>query len=216
MKLLLPLVLVLSTITSLGQVPAAITTNPPPDKANPASMEQLVLNSHSANLNGLIYVAQGAGPHPTVILLHGFPELAYSWRKVMGPLAAAGYHVFAPDVRGYGRLEPAQLRSDLEDAGRQRHHDELALGVADDELLPLQIRARDRHGCAGDDRAIRIEDAALQGSSDLRLRGPGGQKEQRDERARDSLEHQSHLANGVTDHVDTRQPGRVPAREPTK
>jgi len=38
-----------------------------------------------------------------VLLLHGFPELAYSWRKVMPPLAAAGYHVIAPDQRGYGR-----------------------------------------------------------------------------------------------------------------
>ncbi len=40
---------------------------------------------------------------PTVVMLHGFPELAYSWRKVMLPLAAAGYHVIAPDMRGYGR-----------------------------------------------------------------------------------------------------------------
>jgi pimeloyl-ACP methyl ester carboxylesterase len=38
-----------------------------------------------------------------LLLLHGFPELAYSWRKVMGPLADAGYHVIAPDQRGYGR-----------------------------------------------------------------------------------------------------------------
>jgi pimeloyl-ACP methyl ester carboxylesterase len=38
-----------------------------------------------------------------VLLLHGFPELAYSWRKVMLPLASAGYHVIAPDQRGYGR-----------------------------------------------------------------------------------------------------------------
>jgi pimeloyl-ACP methyl ester carboxylesterase len=38
-----------------------------------------------------------------VLLLHGFPELAYSWRKVMPALAAAGYHVIAPDQRGYGR-----------------------------------------------------------------------------------------------------------------
>jgi pimeloyl-ACP methyl ester carboxylesterase len=35
-----------------------------------------------------------------LLLLHGFPELAYSWRKVMLPLAAAGYHVVAP-LRGY-------------------------------------------------------------------------------------------------------------------
>jgi pimeloyl-ACP methyl ester carboxylesterase len=40
---------------------------------------------------------------PCVLLLHGFPELAYSWRKVMPKLAAAGYHVIAPDQRGYGR-----------------------------------------------------------------------------------------------------------------
>ncbi len=40
---------------------------------------------------------------PCVLLLHGFPELAYSWRKIMMPLAAAGFHVVAPDQRGYGR-----------------------------------------------------------------------------------------------------------------
>jgi len=40
---------------------------------------------------------------PCILLLHGFPELAYSWRKIMLPLAAAGYHVVAPDLRGYGR-----------------------------------------------------------------------------------------------------------------
>ena len=40
---------------------------------------------------------------PCVLLLHGFPELAYSWRKVMPVLADAGYHVIAPDQRGYGR-----------------------------------------------------------------------------------------------------------------
>lgn len=40
---------------------------------------------------------------PCVLLLHGFPEIAYSWRKVMPALAAAGYHVLAPDQRGYGR-----------------------------------------------------------------------------------------------------------------
>ena len=40
---------------------------------------------------------------PCVLMLHGFPELAWSWRKVMPVLAAAGYHVIAPDQRGYGR-----------------------------------------------------------------------------------------------------------------
>jgi pimeloyl-ACP methyl ester carboxylesterase len=40
---------------------------------------------------------------PCVLMLHGFPELAWSWRRVMGPLAAAGFHIVAPDLRGYGR-----------------------------------------------------------------------------------------------------------------
>jgi pimeloyl-ACP methyl ester carboxylesterase len=40
---------------------------------------------------------------PLLLLLHGFPELAYSWRKVIVPLAEAGFHVVAPDQRGYGR-----------------------------------------------------------------------------------------------------------------
>jgi pimeloyl-ACP methyl ester carboxylesterase len=40
---------------------------------------------------------------PCVLLLHGFPEIAYSWRKVLPRLAAAGFHAVAPDQRGYGR-----------------------------------------------------------------------------------------------------------------
>ncbi len=45
----------------------------------------------------------GERGQPVLLLLHGFPELAFSWRKLMPPLAAAGYHVLAPDQRGYGR-----------------------------------------------------------------------------------------------------------------
>ncbi|KAJ7598576.1 epoxide hydrolase [Mycena floridula] len=54
-----------------------------------------------------------------LLLLHGFPELAYSWRKVMIPLSAAGYHVVAPDQRGYGQTradsvsEPVQYDDDM-------------------------------------------------------------------------------------------------------
>jgi pimeloyl-ACP methyl ester carboxylesterase len=43
------------------------------------------------------------GDRPLIVLLHGFPELAYSWRKVILPVAQAGFHVVAPDQRGYGR-----------------------------------------------------------------------------------------------------------------
>ena len=57
-------------------------------------------------VNGLrMHVLEaGVDPdRPCVVLLHGFPELAYSWRKIIGPLAEAGYHVVAPDQRGFGR-----------------------------------------------------------------------------------------------------------------
>ena len=40
---------------------------------------------------------------PCVLLLHGFPELAYSWTNALLPLASAGYGATAPDLRGYGR-----------------------------------------------------------------------------------------------------------------
>jgi pimeloyl-ACP methyl ester carboxylesterase len=64
------------------------------------------------NVNGLRMHVLDAGfetpGRPAVLMIHGFPELAYSWRKVMGPVAAAGYHVFAPDVRGYGRTSGAE------------------------------------------------------------------------------------------------------------
>ncbi len=45
----------------------------------------------------------GTQGQPLLLLLHGFPELAYSWRHVLRPLADLGYHVVAPDQRGYGR-----------------------------------------------------------------------------------------------------------------
>jgi pimeloyl-ACP methyl ester carboxylesterase len=60
-----------------------------------------------SDINGLTMHVLEAGfetrDRPCVLLLHGFPELAYSWRKVLVPLAKAGFHVIAPDQRGYGR-----------------------------------------------------------------------------------------------------------------
>ena len=55
------------------QLPAAITTDPAPDKANPAAIQTFQIPSHGAMLNALAYIAPGAGPHPVVLLLHGFP-----------------------------------------------------------------------------------------------------------------------------------------------
>jgi pimeloyl-ACP methyl ester carboxylesterase len=72
------------------------------------------------NGNGLIMHVLEAGfetqERPCILLLHGFPELAYSWRKIMLPLAAAGYHVLAPDQRGYGRTTGWDGRYDGEPA----------------------------------------------------------------------------------------------------
>src|SRR5215475_12056122 len=71
------------------------------------------------NINGLSMHVLEAGfetrGRPCLLLLHGFPELAYSWRKVMPVLAEAGYHVIAPDQRGYGRTTgwDADYDSDL-------------------------------------------------------------------------------------------------------
>jgi len=71
------------------------------------------------DINGLTFHILEAGfeikDRPCILLLHGFPELAYSWRKVMLPLAHAGFHVIAPDQRGYGRTTgwDAEFGSDI-------------------------------------------------------------------------------------------------------
>lgn len=51
------------------------------------------------------FLEAGDSQSPLILLLHGFPELSYSWRKVMVPLAQKGYHVVAPDQRGYGKTK---------------------------------------------------------------------------------------------------------------
>jgi pimeloyl-ACP methyl ester carboxylesterase len=77
----------------------AISTDPEPDKANPAAMQSFQFNSHGSLLNAFVYVAAGSTPHPTVILLHGFPgnernlDLAQSIRR-------AGWNVLYFDYRG--------------------------------------------------------------------------------------------------------------------
>jgi soluble epoxide hydrolase/lipid-phosphate phosphatase len=52
--------------------------------------------------NGIELSVHELGEGPAVLLLHGFPELAYSWRNQIGPIADAGFRVIAPDQRGYG------------------------------------------------------------------------------------------------------------------
>jgi uncharacterized protein len=81
------------------QLPSPITTDPAPDKAYPAAMETFQIPSHGAMLNALAYIAEGAGPHPVVLLLHGFPgneknlDLAQAIRR-------DGWNVVYFDYRG--------------------------------------------------------------------------------------------------------------------
>ena len=74
-----------------------------PDIPLPATIRSRYVDG----INGLRMHVLEAGfetpGRPCLLLLHGFPELAFSWRKVMPDLDAAGYHVIAPDQRGYGR-----------------------------------------------------------------------------------------------------------------
>jgi pimeloyl-ACP methyl ester carboxylesterase len=63
-------------------------------------------------VNGIELNVIEAGEGPLVVLCHGFPELAYSWRHQIPALAAAGYHVIAPDMRGYGSSSaPAEIEA---------------------------------------------------------------------------------------------------------
>jgi len=84
---------------SAQQIPLALTSDPPADKAHPAAMEAFQIPSHGAQLNAIAYLASGAGPHPVVIVLHGFPgneknlDLAQSIRR-------AGWNAVFFDYRG--------------------------------------------------------------------------------------------------------------------
>lgn len=78
---------------------AAAQGDPPRDPAHPPAMEELAIPSHGARMNGFIYLAGGAGPHPVVVFLHGYPgnernlDLAQAARR-------AGWHALYFDYRG--------------------------------------------------------------------------------------------------------------------
>src|SRR6478609_9465849 len=67
--------------------------------AQPASMDELAIPSHGSRMNGLVYLASGAGPHPVVVFLHGYPgneknlDLAQAVRR-------AGFDAVYFDYRG--------------------------------------------------------------------------------------------------------------------
>jgi len=66
------------------------------------------ISHRTIQTNGINMHIAEAGEGPLVLLLHGFPELWYSWRHQLPALAAAGYHAVAPDVRGYGGTDAPQ------------------------------------------------------------------------------------------------------------
>src|ERR1700760_2450442 len=82
----------------------------------PIPLPETIRSRHVEGINGLTMHVLEAGfeskGRPCLLLLHGFPELAFSWRKVMPALAEAGYHVIAPDQRGYGRTTGAEATYD--------------------------------------------------------------------------------------------------------
>jgi len=102
-SLLAPAIAASSTILAQNQFTLDGVMHPYRQEWLPEGVRSRFVN----NVNGLRIHVLEAGfetpNRPALLLLHGFPELAYSWRNVMKPLADAGYHVFAPDVRGYGR-----------------------------------------------------------------------------------------------------------------
>ncbi|HUR77136.1 MAG TPA: alpha/beta hydrolase [Acidimicrobiales bacterium] len=65
-------------------------------------MPDAAVTEHAIETNGVTLRVLDVGTGPAVLLSHGFPELGYSWRHQVGPLAAAGYRVIVPDQRGYG------------------------------------------------------------------------------------------------------------------
>src|SRR6202046_3989091 len=82
--------------------PVNVTTKLPDIPLAPGIRSRFVDGINGLRMHVLEAGFETAG-RPCVLLLHGFPELSFSWRTVMPALAEAGYHVIAPDQRGYGR-----------------------------------------------------------------------------------------------------------------
>jgi len=81
------------------QIPSVVISDPAPDPEHPPHSAQVLIPSHGLGMNGLFYLAGGAGLHPTIVLLHGFPgneqnlDLAQAIRR-------AGWNVLTMHYRG--------------------------------------------------------------------------------------------------------------------
>jgi len=93
------LAVALATAPLTPSIPAPVIADPPADSAHPAAMEAFVLPSHGSGMNAVMYLASGSEPHPTLLLLHGFPgneqnlDLAQAARR-------AGWNVLTMHYRG--------------------------------------------------------------------------------------------------------------------
>ncbi len=92
-------VLAASPVAAASPVPAALYADPAHDSAHPARMEVLHIPSGDVQINGVAYLAAGAGPHPTIIICHGLPgneknlDLAQALRR-------AGWNAITFNYRG--------------------------------------------------------------------------------------------------------------------
>jgi pimeloyl-ACP methyl ester carboxylesterase len=91
---------------------ADIRLDPLPAGVLPPGVRGRVVDNGNGLAMHVLEAGYESSGRPCVLLLHGFPELAYSWRGVMPALASAGYHVIAPDQRGYGRTRGGDVRYD--------------------------------------------------------------------------------------------------------
>jgi pimeloyl-ACP methyl ester carboxylesterase len=71
-----------------------------------------MLSSRTISANGIDLFVCEQGKGPLVVLCHGWPELSYSWRHQIPTLAEAGFHVVAPDMRGFGQSSAPSSLSD--------------------------------------------------------------------------------------------------------
>ena len=85
------------------------------------------ITHRTVETNGIRMHIAEAGEGPLVLLLHGFPELWYSWRHQLPALAEAGYHAVAPDMRGYGQSDAPEPI----EAYTMKEHVADAVGVLD-------------------------------------------------------------------------------------
>ena len=118
----------LSIATAL-EIPAAIHTDPMPDLAHPARMDVLHIPSHGETINGIAYIAAGAGEHPAVVLLHGLTwqrRQISTWpRPFAGPAWTARHFNYRGRGQSWGCF---RFEHTLQDA------------------TPCRLPARSRHG----------------------------------------------------------------------